>query len=174
MEVNMNELNSWFHDHKAKRESYTALQSVELKFTSENGNCNKCSKFQLLSTHVYLTFLAFSILHYVLGFNLSENPRWTATFSTRHVGIHLFTIKKDWMIFSGVAWKGHLTDKLLFNTNNETLQPWLVNDRYKMCYSMPTYCYNGKTNKECGLHIKYTPWQLEWRASSMYCDSSYP
>ena len=55
----MNELNYWFHDHKAKRESYTALQSVELKFTSENGNCNKCSKFQLLSTHVYLTFLAF-------------------------------------------------------------------------------------------------------------------
>ena len=75
MEVNMNELNYWFHDHKAKRESYTALQSVELKFTSENGNCNKCSKFQLLSTHVYLAFLAFSILHYVLGFNLSENPR---------------------------------------------------------------------------------------------------
>ena len=55
----MNELNYCFHDHKAKRESYTALQSVELKFTSENGNCNKCSKFQLLSTHVYLTFLAF-------------------------------------------------------------------------------------------------------------------
>ena len=105
---------------------------------------------------MYLTFLAFSILHYVLGFNLSENPRWTATFSTRHVGIHLFTIKKDWMIFSGVAWKGHLTDKLLFNTNNETLQPWLVNDRYKMCYSMPTYCYNGKTNIKY-THIKYTP-----------------
>ena len=52
MEVTMNELNYWFHDDKAKRESYTALQSVELKFTSENGNCNKCSKFQLLSTHV--------------------------------------------------------------------------------------------------------------------------
>ena len=76
MEVTMNELNYWFHDHKAKRESYTALQSVELKFTSENGNCNKCSKFQLLSTHMYLTFLAFSILPYVLlGFDLSENPR---------------------------------------------------------------------------------------------------
>ena len=90
----MNELNYWFHDHKAKRESYTALQSVELKFTSENGNCNKYSKFQLLSTHVYRTFLAFSILHYVLGFNLSENPRWTAPFPTRHVGIFLFTIKK--------------------------------------------------------------------------------
>ena len=52
VEVTMNELNYWFHDHKAKRESYTALQSVELKFTSENGNCNKCSKFQLLSTRV--------------------------------------------------------------------------------------------------------------------------
>ena len=35
MEVTMNELNYCFHDHKAKRESYTALQSVELKFTSE-------------------------------------------------------------------------------------------------------------------------------------------
>ena len=66
MEVTMNELNYWFHDDKAKRESYTALQSVELKFTSENGNCNKCSKFQLLSTHVYLTFLAFYIFHCVL------------------------------------------------------------------------------------------------------------
>ena len=31
MEVTMNKLNYWFHDHKAKRESYTALQSVELK-----------------------------------------------------------------------------------------------------------------------------------------------
>ena len=34
MEVTMNELNYWFHD-KAIRESYTGLQSVELKFTSE-------------------------------------------------------------------------------------------------------------------------------------------
>ena len=76
MEITMNELNSWFHDHKAKKVLYTVLQSVELKFTSENGNCTKCSKFQLLSTHVYLMFLAFSILHCVLlGFNLSENPR---------------------------------------------------------------------------------------------------
>ena len=66
MEVTMNELNYWFHDDKAKRESYTALQSVELKFTSENGNCNKYSKFQLLSTHVYLKFLDFYIFHSVL------------------------------------------------------------------------------------------------------------
>ena len=35
MEVTMNELNHWFHDDKAIRESYIALQSVELKFTSE-------------------------------------------------------------------------------------------------------------------------------------------
>ena len=76
MKVTMNELNYWFHDHKAKRESYTALQSVELKFTSENGNCNKCSKFQFLSTRVYLTYFAFYILHCVLlGLNSSENPR---------------------------------------------------------------------------------------------------
>ena len=76
MEVTMNELNYWFHDDKAKRESYIALLYVELKFTSENGNCNKCFKFQLLSTHVYLKYFAFYILHCVLlGFNLSENPR---------------------------------------------------------------------------------------------------
>ena len=55
------------------------------------------------------------------------------------------------MILSGVAWKGNLTDKLLFNTNNETPQPWLVNDWYKMCYRMPTYCYNSKTNDDAGI-----------------------
>ena len=94
MEVTMNELNYWFHDHKAKRESYAALQSVELKFTSENGNCDKCSKFQLLSTRVYLTYFAFYILLCVpLGFNLSENPRLT-TFLKIQVRIHLFTVKK--------------------------------------------------------------------------------
>ena len=53
-----------------------------------------CFKFKLLSTHVYLTFLAFYILYCVLlGVNLSEKPLWT-TFSTRHVRIHLFTVKK--------------------------------------------------------------------------------
>ena len=97
MEVTMNELNYWFHDHKAKRESYAALQSVELKFTSENGNCDKCSKFQLISTRVYLTYFAFYILLCVpLGFNLSENPRLT-TFLKRQARIHLFTVKKiEW------------------------------------------------------------------------------
>ena len=30
----MKELNYWFHDDKAIRESYIGLQSVELKFTS--------------------------------------------------------------------------------------------------------------------------------------------
>ena len=76
MEVTMNELNYWFHDDKAKRESYTALQSVEFKLTLENSNCTKYSKFQLLSTHVYLTFLAFSILLCVLlDVSLSEKPR---------------------------------------------------------------------------------------------------
>ena len=40
---------------------------------------------------------------------------------------------------------------------NKASHPWLVDDWYKMCYSMPIYCYNSKTNKECGLHIKYTP-----------------
>ena len=49
MEVTMNELNYWFHNDRAKRDSYIVLKSIELKFTSENGNCNKCSKFQLLS-----------------------------------------------------------------------------------------------------------------------------
>ena len=49
MEVTMNELNYWFHNDRAKRDSYMVLKSIELKFTSENGNCNKCSKFQLLS-----------------------------------------------------------------------------------------------------------------------------
>ena len=44
MEVTMNKLNYCFHDHKAKRELYIALQSVKLKFTSENSNCNECSK----------------------------------------------------------------------------------------------------------------------------------
>ena len=76
MEVTMNKLNYWFHDDEAKRESYTALKSVEFKVTLENSNCNKCSKFQLLSTQVYLTFLAFSILLCVLlSVNLSEKPR---------------------------------------------------------------------------------------------------
>ena len=49
MEVTMNELNYWFHNDRAKRDSYIVLKSIELKFTSENGNCNKCSEFQLLS-----------------------------------------------------------------------------------------------------------------------------
>ena len=133
-----------------------ALKSVELKFTSENNNCNKCFKFKLLSTHVYLTFLAFYILYCVLlGVNLSEKPLWT-TFSTRHVRIHLFTVKKgkNWMILSGVAWKVNC-DKLLFYIHNKTSYPWLVNDRYKMWYGMPTYCYNSKTSKYCGLHKEH-------------------
>ena len=130
---------------------------MELKFTSENGNCNKCFKFQLLSTHVYLTYFAFYILHCVLlGFNLSENPRWT-TFLKRQVRIHLFTVKKDWMILSGVAGKVNWTDKLLHCIHNKTSHPWMVDDRYKMCYSMPTYCYNSKTRKECGLHKVHAP-----------------
>ena len=44
MEVTLNELKCWFHDAKAERELYIALQSVKLKFTSENSNCNECSK----------------------------------------------------------------------------------------------------------------------------------
>ena len=53
MEVTMNELNYWFHDDKAKRESYTALQSVELKFTSEMATAISAlnsSSFPLMST----------------------------------------------------------------------------------------------------------------------------
>ena len=44
MEVTLNEPKCWFHDAKAERELYIALQSVKLKFTSENSNCNECSK----------------------------------------------------------------------------------------------------------------------------------
>ena len=44
MEVTLNEPICWFHDAKAERELYIALQSVKLKFTSENSNCNECSK----------------------------------------------------------------------------------------------------------------------------------
>ena len=44
MEVTLNEMKCWFHDAKAERELYIALQSVKLKFTSENSNCNECSK----------------------------------------------------------------------------------------------------------------------------------
>ena len=53
MEVTMNELNYWFHDDKAKRESYTVLQSVELKFTSEMATAISAlnsSSFPLMST----------------------------------------------------------------------------------------------------------------------------
>ena len=39
----------------------------------------------------------------------------------------------------GVARKGNLTDNVLFYIHNETSYPWLVNDQYKMCYSMPTH-----------------------------------
>ena len=130
---------------------------MELKFTSENGNCNKCFKFQLLSTHVYLTYFAFYILHCVLlGFNLSENPRWT-TFLKTHVRIHLFTVKKDWMILSGVAGKVNWTDKLLHCIHNKTSHPWMVDDRYKMCYSMPTYCYNTVKHAKSAGCIKSMP-----------------
>ena len=57
----------------------------------------------------------------------------------------------------GVARKGNLTDNVLFYIRYETSYPWLVNDRYKMCYSMPTYCYNSTTSKECVLHKVHAP-----------------
>ena len=118
MEVTINKLNYWFHDHKAKRESYTALQSVELKFTSENGNCNKCSKFQLLSTHVYLTFHPFSILHCVLlGVNLSEKTAMNSD--------NFYKTYRNTPIYNkiGVARKVNLTDNVLFYIHYETSYP---------------------------------------------------
>ena len=39
----------------------------------------------------------------------------------------------------GVARKGNLTNNVLFYIHNETSYPWLVNEQYKMCYSMPTH-----------------------------------
>ena len=62
--------------------------------------------------------------------------------------------KRDWIILAGVAWKVNC-DKLLFYIHNKTSYPWLVNDRYKMWYGMPTYCYNSKTRKYCGLHKEH-------------------
>ena len=52
--------------------------------------------------------------------------------------------------------EGYWTDKLLYYTHNKTSYPWLVNNRYKLCYSMPNYCYS-KTNKEYGLHKVHAP-----------------
>ena len=72
MEVTMNELNYWFHNDSSK----IIIKSIELKVTLENSNCNKCSKFQLLSTHVSLTFLASSILRCVLlALNYLKKPQ---------------------------------------------------------------------------------------------------
>ena len=133
-----------------------------------------CFKFQLLSTHVYLTYFAFYILHCVLlGFNLSENPRWT-TFLKRQVRIHLFTVKKDWMIVSGVAGKVNWTDKLLYCIHNKTSHPWMVDDRYKMCYSMPTYCYNTVKHAKSAGCIKSMPlttWVTCFRCILRFCPS---
>ena len=52
--------------------------------------------------------------------------------------------------------EGYWTDKLLYYTHNKTSYPWLVNNRYKLCYSMPNYCYS-KTNKEYELHKVHAP-----------------
>ena len=77
------------------------------------------------------------------------------------------------MILSGVAWRANWTDKLLYYIHNKKSHPWLVNDWYKMCYSMPNHCYNSKTSKEYGLNKVHAPNILS-NMFTVYCDSSYP
>ena len=62
------------------------------------------------------------------------------------------------LIRSRMDWTGGLdwTDKLLYYTYNKTSHPWLVNNRYKLCYSIPKYCYS-ETSKEYGLHKVHAP-----------------
>ena len=73
MEVTMNELNYWFHNDRAKRESYIVLKSIELKFTSEMETATSALNSNSFPTHICQKFLTFSILRCVLlGFNLSE------------------------------------------------------------------------------------------------------
>ena len=144
---------------------------MELKFTSENGNCNKCFKFQLLSTHVYLTHFAFYILHCVLlGFNLSENPRWT-TFLKRQVRIHLFTVKKDWMILSGVAGKVNWTDKLLYCIHNKTSHLWMIDTKCVIVCRLIVIIVKHAKSAGCIKSMPLTTWVTCFRCTLQFFPS---
>ena len=76
---------------------------------------------------------------------------------SRHLIYARACVKKDFVHSGSIGLREGKHARYVINyIHNKTSHPWLVNDRYKMCSSMPTYCYNSKTNKECELHIKYT------------------
>ena len=84
---------------------------------------------------------------------------------SRHLIYARACVNKDFVPSGSIGLReGKHAHYVINYIRKKTSHPWLVNDRYKTCYSRPIYCYNSKTNKECRLHIKYMPlktWVLQ-------------
>ena len=67
---------------------------------------------------------------------------------SRHLIYARACVKKDFVHSGSIGLREGKHARYVINyIHDKTSHPWLVNDRYKMCSSMPTYCYNSKTNK---------------------------
>ena len=93
---------------------------------------------------------------------------------SRHLIYARACVKKDFVHSGSIGLREGKHARYVINyIRKKTSHPWLVNDRYKMCSSMPTYCYNSKTNKECGLHIKNTSLKT-WVTCLRYISRFFP